>query len=115
MKKFIVWAISFALKQQWVRVSDIESLLKTVVAPSKVEQKDEVIAVYPDWVESRLTPNLETGKSTGVAHPRLVLHDKQVAGETTDGHTIYAWLINTNQLSACVELADLQWWEQHSE
>lgn len=114
MKKFILWAINFSLKQEWVSTQDIEILLKQITKIIESVRTDVVVAVYPDWVKSHLTQNLETGKSVGVSNPRLVLHPKQTSRGSIDGHEIYAWLIETNQLPLCIELADLLWWEQHS-
>jgi hypothetical protein len=116
MKTFYIWLlVSWKVLTGKISVEKLEVLLgRDVSAPEvSVPKRDEVIAVYPGWVESHLTPNLETGKSTGAVNPKLVFHLKQIAGQTIIGHTIYAWLIETNQLPLCVELADLQWWEKH--
>ncbi|MDD5084240.1 MAG: hypothetical protein PHT88_04940 [Candidatus Moranbacteria bacterium] len=116
MKTLYIWLlVSLKILAGKISVEKLKTLLENDVLVPEVTvlESNEVIAACPDFVKSHLTPNFETGKSTGVKHPKLVLHDKQVAGEAIDGHKIYAWLIDTNQLSACVELADLQWWEQH--
>jgi hypothetical protein len=110
MKALYVWLlVGWKTLTGNIPVEKLEALLE-----SDAINSDEVIAVYPDWVESHLTPNLETGKSTGVKEFQLKYHFKQDAGEQIDGHAIYAWLIERNQLPLCVELADLQWWAQHS-
>lgn len=112
MKTLYIWLlVSWKVLTGKISVEQLGELLGGDVSTPEVSvlKRDEVIAVYPGWVDSHLTPNLETGKSTGVVNPKLVFHPKQIVGQTITGHRIYAWLIETNQLSVCVELADLQW------
>jgi hypothetical protein len=116
MRTLYIWLlVSWKVLTGRISVEKLEVLMGSNVSTPKVTmlKMDEIVAVYPDWVESRLTPSLETGKSTGVKKYRLEYHPSQTAGKTINGHAIYAWLIETNQLPLCVELADLQWWAQH--
>lgn len=116
MKTLYTWLlVSWKVLTGKISVEKLEALIGSDVSTPEVtvSKRDEVIAIYPDWVESHLTPKLETGKSTGVKKYRLEYHHSQTPGKTINGHTIYAWLIETNQLPLCVELADLQWWVQH--
>ena len=116
MKTLCTWLlVSWKLLTGRISVEKLEALLGSDVLTPKVTmfKRDEVIAIYPDWVKRHLTPNFETGKSTGVVNPTLVFHPKQIVGQPINGHAIYAWLLERNQLPLCIELADLQWWEKH--
>lgn len=113
MKTLYIWLlVGWKILTGRISVEKLEVLLGSNVSTSEVTmlKMDEIVAVYPDWVESRLTPSLETGKSTGVKKYRLEYHPSQTA---INGHMMHVWLIETNQLRQCVELADLQWWVQH--
>jgi hypothetical protein len=116
MKTVYVWLlVSWKTLIGKIPVEKLEALLGSDVSTPEVTviKKDEVIAIYPDFVDKHLTPNLERGNSRGVKKYSLKCHLSQTAGKIISGHAIYAWLIETNQLFLCIELADLQWWEQH--
>ena len=113
MKKFVLWIVRRALFQGTVLEADILQELRTF-RQSDYRQA-MTIAVYPDFVARHVTPQLEQGVSFGVSAPQLISHPGQSVFRNINGHDVYVWLSETGQLSASVELADLQWWLNHTD
>ncbi len=115
MKTLYIWLlVSWKTLTGNIPIEKLEALLESAVSEAMMIKKDVVSAIYPDWVKSHLTSELETGKSTGVQKYRLEYHPSQIGDKPRPtGPIVYAWLISNGWLSVCIELADLQWWEKH--
>ena len=68
---------------------------------------------YPNWIESRLTPNFEKVRSVEGYVPSLHCFSDQIDNKKLSGHDVYAELIESGTLPLCGSLADAVYYAKY--
>lgn len=75
----------------------------------------KTIVKYPAWSGEHLTECFEKKILKEVTNPVLVTHPHQnfQAQKGINAYGVYAWICEQEKLEICIELANLQWWENY--